>query len=381
MHRLHAALLAGLALPACMRSDVEPMADAASGETTDPGSEASGVPVESVTGNETSPPTETTTVGTSTGGQDGDADDDATDDEAGDACDGDPACGPGETPENCPDQCTVCGDGVVSGDEACDNGSNQSPAYVDDEPEDGACAPDCRAVGWCGDGVINGPEPCDGGGHQTAGCEYGCRIPTCGDGVLNPDQETCDDGNTKAGDGCAADCDHLERRVFLSSIAVGADFNPDDFNPGNFAGLELADYRCMLLASEADKFGYFKAWLSTSATSPAERFDTSFTGHYILMTAGSPIVAEGWPDLVDGDLLHPINYNEKGKPVAPDLVWTNTGLSGGRASDQTCGDWTSTALIDSTMIGGSDQIDATWTVATDQSCAGTLRFYCFEDPA
>lgn len=367
--------LLGIALSACLRSD--PMTESGDDSTGDPGgTDGSGVPIESVTGHETEPPTETTTISTGGGGAEDDAD--AGDDEA---CDDDPACGPGETPERCPEQCSVCGDGVVSGAEACDDGRNDSPEYVEAEPAETACSPGCRRPGWCGDGEINGPEPCDGAGQQTAGCEQGCRIPTCGDGVLNPDQETCDDGNAKDGDGCAADCDHLERRVFVSSVPVTADFDPGGFNPGDLTGLELADYRCMYLASEAEKFGYFKAWLSDGATSPADRFDTGFTGYYRLMTPGVPIVAEGWAGLTDGDIDHPIDHNEKGKYVGKDLVWTNTNADGTAASDLNCGDWKSTDLTMKAMIGGSDQVDFAWTIATDQSCAGTLRFYCFEDPA
>ena len=36
-------------------------------------------------------------------------------------------------------------------------------------------------------------------------CRLDCTIPRCGDGILDAG-EVCDDGNTSAGDGCAADC-------------------------------------------------------------------------------------------------------------------------------------------------------------------------------
>src|SRR5687768_7615074 len=39
-------------------------------------------------------------------------------------CDDDPACGPDEDAIRCPDQCNVCGDGVVYGPETCDNGDD-----------------------------------------------------------------------------------------------------------------------------------------------------------------------------------------------------------------------------------------------------------------
>jgi cysteine-rich repeat protein len=40
-------------------------------------------------------------------------------------------------------------------------------------------------------------------------CREDCRRPRCGDGQLDAD-ERCDDGNTVAGDGCAADCRRFE---------------------------------------------------------------------------------------------------------------------------------------------------------------------------
>jgi cysteine-rich repeat protein len=60
-----------------------------------------------------------------------------------------------------------CGDGVVTIDEACDDGVNDG-SY-------GSCNPDCSRASFCGDG------------HKDAG-------------------ESCDDGNSKNGDGCNSAC-------------------------------------------------------------------------------------------------------------------------------------------------------------------------------
>src|SRR4051812_14894290 len=38
-------------------------------------------------------------------------------------CDNDPACGPNESVDSCPAQCSECGDGKQTADEPCDNGS------------------------------------------------------------------------------------------------------------------------------------------------------------------------------------------------------------------------------------------------------------------
>jgi cysteine-rich repeat protein len=40
-------------------------------------------------------------------------------------------------------------------------------------------------------------------------CRTDCRIPRCGDGFVDGG-ERCDDGNTRSGDGCAADCQRFE---------------------------------------------------------------------------------------------------------------------------------------------------------------------------
>jgi cysteine-rich repeat protein len=75
--------------------------------------------------------------------------------------------------------------------------------------------------GTCGDGVIEGDEPCDDGNTASGdGCGPGCEIEPgwycaqepsvcttqCGDGTAVAGHEECDDGNTVAGDGCDASC-------------------------------------------------------------------------------------------------------------------------------------------------------------------------------
>jgi len=97
-----------------------------------------------------------------------------------------------------------CGDGVVQMQyEQCDDGINLSPY--------GGCAPGCVPGGYCGDGVVDSlfGEQCDDGkndggyGECAAMCLLG---PRCGDGVVQPEHEECDDGNKKPNDGCAANC-------------------------------------------------------------------------------------------------------------------------------------------------------------------------------
>ncbi|RKG60846.1 DUF4215 domain-containing protein [Corallococcus sp. AB011P] len=71
-----------------------------------------------------------------------------------------------------------------------------------------ACSSDPEVNAVCGDGKKEGAEQCDDGNTRGGdGCEANCTLPgaKCGDGVKAP-TEACDDGNTMGGDGCEADC-------------------------------------------------------------------------------------------------------------------------------------------------------------------------------
>jgi uncharacterized repeat protein (TIGR03806 family) len=99
--------------------------------------------------------------------------------------------------ESCTSREPSCGDGYVTAPEECDDGNLTSG--------DG-CSDGC-AFEYCGDGLINdsGAEDCEPPG--TALCTDDCRTrdPLCGDGHRTP-PEQCEDGNTLDGDGCTASC-------------------------------------------------------------------------------------------------------------------------------------------------------------------------------
>ncbi len=72
--------------------------------------------------------------------------------------------------EATPSDCTaICGDGVLSFGEECDNGD------ADNVGGYGGCNADCTLGEFCGDGIVNGPEDCDNGPGGGAGCPS-CRI-------------------------------------------------------------------------------------------------------------------------------------------------------------------------------------------------------------
>jgi len=61
----------------------------------------------------------------------------------------------------------------------------------------------------CGDGIVTAPEDCDDGPNNSDSvpdaCRTDCTSATCGDGVVDS-AEDCDDGNQNGGDDCPADC-------------------------------------------------------------------------------------------------------------------------------------------------------------------------------
>lgn len=95
---------------------------------------------------------------------------------------------------------SACGNGRFDPGEECDDGNGLSG--------DG-CSSTCKLE--CGDA---GVEPCIDPGFFPQSPWYLCcpprRLIVCGDGVL-ASIEVCDDGNTSSGDGCAGDCQTVER--------------------------------------------------------------------------------------------------------------------------------------------------------------------------
>jgi len=142
-------------------------------------------------------------------------------------CDDDPACGPGEDATRCPAQCNVCGDGVVFGTEACDNGPDNRDYWPDGAPAD-ACSKACdHNFHRCGDATLDNGEACDNGSNDDPthtptppaanACAPGCQaVRFCGDTVLDAaDGEACDNGpqnqtywpDTPPARACSGACD------------------------------------------------------------------------------------------------------------------------------------------------------------------------------
>lgn len=105
----------------------------------------------------------------------------------------------------CDDSChpIVCGDGTKDPREVCDDGNLKS--------HDG-CSETCDVEidpSQCGNGATDPGEDCDDGPAGSVLCTPDCLATYCGDGTKQSPPgrtEQCDDGNTRSGDGCSADC-------------------------------------------------------------------------------------------------------------------------------------------------------------------------------
>jgi cysteine-rich repeat protein len=119
---------------------------------------------------------------------------------------------PGWTCPNVGEDCIeTCGDGMVVGDEACDD---------DNDVDDDYCSNDCTIERFCGDGEVQASEQCDDDNAVTETCAYGATSCTvcnaecqevagatsyCGDVVHDAaGGEECDAGG--ATESCRSDC-------------------------------------------------------------------------------------------------------------------------------------------------------------------------------
>jgi len=169
--------------------------------------------------------------------------------EAGDGCDADCRREPGWACPVVGAACVAarCGDGVLAGFEACDdggrcNGGSDTACTADADcvaAGDGdacearagdGCSPTCQLEDGfacptpgaaceateCGDGVVEGTEDCDDGNlfigdgctpfcTREPSCSGGTCAAVCGDEVVFAPEE-CDDGNVLDGDGCSSTC-------------------------------------------------------------------------------------------------------------------------------------------------------------------------------
>lgn len=94
----------------------------------------------------------------------------------------------------------ICGDGIKTRHEACDDGALNDTNVPPAPPAYGKCSSDCKSRGpYCGDGEVQAPEVCDDGVYNGGygKCNADCTGvgPYCGDGKVQAEYgEVCDDG-------------------------------------------------------------------------------------------------------------------------------------------------------------------------------------------
>ncbi len=143
---------------------------------------------------------------------------------------------------------------------------------------------------------------------------------------------------------------------------------------GEMGGLAGADAICTRAAREANVAGTFKAWLSSQSGSPYSRFARN-PGPYVLVNGTR--VANNWADLIDGNLLAPINVTETNVSLNAAVVWTGTDPQG-KWEGLDCLAWTDRTTDRSAFTGYTLRWDARWTYDFTAQCHMFQRLYCFQ---
>lgn len=168
-------------------------------------------------------------------------------------------------------------------------------------------------------------------------------------------------------------------------------FLTSDEHTGNMGGLAGADAICQARARSAGLQGTFKAWLSDSNTSAAERLTHSAVPY---IDTRAQLIANDWDDLTDGSLQRAITVDQTaydwdsdgghcGAIILFATVWTATTIDGS-SKPPFCSDWTSNADIevDSGHVGRYCYPSEAWTdgavVDTRKGCSASTSLYCFQ---
>jgi hypothetical protein len=153
---------------------------------------------------------------------------------------------------------------------------------------------------------------------------------------------------------------------------------------GMIGGLDGGDAICQTRAAIAHFTGTFRAWLSDSTGSPSTRMVHGI-GKYST-TDGVPI-ADGWEDMVAGQLIHSIHldenaaFHEGGTGCHMETTaWTGTNTDGtlytGGTVGNTCGNWDD--LTSEGMVGNSNGSGLAWSLDCNVPCNYATALYCFE---
>jgi fibro-slime domain-containing protein len=130
-----------------------------------------------------------------------------------------------------------CGDAVIGGPEACDDGKNDGTYGTCGDPS--RPLPNCGVAPHCGDGIVQSDwgEECEPTSSNDPECTSACRLPGgCGDGIPQPGEQ-CDygaAGNTGEYGGCAPGC--IWAPHCGDGIKNGPEACDDGTNDGSYGG-------------------------------------------------------------------------------------------------------------------------------------------------
>lgn len=163
-----------------------------------------------------------------------------------------------------------------------------------------------------------------------------------------------------------ADTSTSSKTVFVTSQTYQA----------NFGGATGANAICALAATSGSLSGTYKAWVSTSTSSPSSTFTHSSDPYRLV---DKTLVASNYTQLVSGALSHSIDEDENGTIVTAQPVWTQTASDGTKSNGVLgCTDFEANGVSDEANSGSTDKIDATWTWRSQYTCDYKLAIYCFE---
>jgi len=235
-------------------------------------------------------------------------------------------------------------------------------------PPDTAPTGDTAADAVCGNGVVEGDEECDDGDDDdTDACPSSCVEAFCGDGFVWAGVEECDDGDAEPDDGCEPDCTGSRNVAFVTSTAVV---------PGSLGGLAGADAFCADRAAAAGIPGTFRAWLSSTTVDARDRLGAA---RGWVRPDGRPVVDTVEDLVANGPHLYPLTIDELGQTVIGARVVTATNGLDSRveitAERGTCDDWTSTGGRATGAYNDAQGI--MWQDYASVDCIDSAHLYCF----